>query len=176
VEAARARTWRDARWALQVLAGVALYVLLGNARSVQPNPFIPGAIIAVNMVVPVVAGIVLGRAAGFLVGVFGTLGNALSPAGSLFEWLAIGPHGTMGLVAGHLRDRAATPILAASLLVGHLLNLTLFVSFGAVQPAVLRRPALWYGLGYEALVGIMTVTVLVGVYRLAMEPPEATWP
>ena len=68
----------------QVVLPVILYVLLGNARSIQPNPFIPGAVIAVNMVVPVLTGILFGRVPGLLVGLLGTLLNAVSPAGSLF--------------------------------------------------------------------------------------------
>jgi uncharacterized membrane protein len=93
---------------------ILLYVLMGNSRAIQENPFIPGAIIAVNMIVPVVGGILFGRACGFWVGLIGTALNALTPAGSLFEVLAIIPHAAMGYTAGQLSGRVPTPFPAPS--------------------------------------------------------------
>src|SRR5262245_7982789 len=154
----------------RVAACVVLYVLLGNARSVRPNPFIPGAIVAVNMVVPVLAGILFGAPSGFLAGVLGTALNALSPAGSAFEQLAILPHGIMGYAAGWLRGRAPAPIAALALLVGHVLNLALFALFHLMPASALAGPALWTGIVYETVIGVMSVTVMAGVYRLGFEP------
>jgi uncharacterized membrane protein len=154
----------------RVAACVALYVLLGNARSVRPNPFIPGAIVAVNMVVPVLAGILFGPRTGFLTGVLGTALNALSPAGSPFERLAILPHGAMGFAAGWLRGRAPAPIAALALLLGHVLNLAFFALFRLMPTTVLAGTALWTGILYETVIGVMSVTVMAGVYRLGFEP------
>ena len=74
---------------------ILLYALIGNARSIQPNPFIPGAVIAVYMVVPVVGGLLFGPLVGLVAGVFGALLNAISPAGSPFEFASVLPHGVM---------------------------------------------------------------------------------
>ena len=158
---------------VQVGLPVLLYVLLGNARSVQPNPFIPGAIIAVNMVIPVLAGILFGRVAGLLVGLLGTLLNAVTPAGSLFEFLSIVPHGIMGWVAGHYREKVPTLILACSLIVGHGLNILMYVLFGALSFASLLHLTFWYGLAYETFAGVIAVSILAGIYRLGFQPsPE----
>jgi uncharacterized membrane protein len=157
----------------QIILPVILYVLLGNARSIQPNPFIPGAIIAVNMVIPVLAGILFGRVAGLLVGLLGTLLNAITPAGSLFEFLSIVPHGIMGWVAGHFRERMPTLILACSLIVGHGLNILAYVLFGALSFASLLHLTFWYGLAYETFAGVIAVSILAGIYRLGFQPsPE----
>jgi len=150
----------------KVLFPVILYVLIGNARSIQPNPFIPGAVIAVYMVVPVTAGILFGRRTGLLVGILGTLANALSPAGTAFEFAAILPHGVMGYVAGFLRGKFPTPLVACSLLVGHVLNLMVYLNIGLMESSVLSDRHFWYGLTYECLIGVMTVYVIVTVYRL----------
>lgn len=157
----------------QVALLVLLYVLLGNARSVQPNPFIPGAIIAVNMVIPVLSGILFGRQAGLLVGLLGTSLNTITPAGSLFELLSILPHGTMGWVAGHFRHRVPTPILACSLVVGHGLNILMYVLFGVLPFASLLHTTFWYGLAYETFAGVIAVTILAGIYRLGVQPIQA---
>ena len=156
----------------QVVLPVILYVLLGNARSIQPNPFIPGAIIAVNMVVPVLTGILFGRVAGLLVGLLGTLLNAVSPAGSLFEFLSIVPHGTMGWVAGHYRERVPTLILACSLIVGHGLNILAYVLFGLLPFTSVLHLTFWYGLAYETFAGVIAVTVLAGIYRVGFLPSQ----
>lgn len=154
----------------QVVLPVVLYVLLGNARSIQPNPFIPGAIIAVNMVVPVLAGILFGRVPGLLTGLLGTLLNAITPAGSVFELLSIVPHGIMGWVAGHFRERLPTVFLACSLIVGHGLNILVYVLFGALSITSLFHLAFWYGLIYETFAGVIAVTILAGIYRIGFQP------
>ena len=157
----------------RVVLPVILYVLLGNARSVQPNPFIPGAVIAVNMVIPVLSGILFGRLPGLLVGLLGTSLNAISPAGSLFELLSIVPHGIMGWVAGHFRERMPTPILACSLIVGHGLNILMYVLFGALSFASVLHLTFWYGLAYETFAGVIAVTILAGIYRLGFQARRA---
>ncbi|HSB69037.1 MAG TPA: ECF transporter S component [Candidatus Methylomirabilis sp.] len=168
---ARVLGWR--KDVSRVVLAVILYLLLGNARSVQPNPFIPGAIIAVNMVIPVLSGILFGRLAGLLVGLLGTSLNAISPAGSLFELLSIIPHGIMGWVAGHFRQRMPTPILACSLIVGHGLNILMYVLFGALSFASLLHLTFWYGLTYETFAGVVAVTILAGIYRLGFQTSRA---
>ena len=154
----------------QVVLPTLLYFLLGNARSIEPNPFIPGANIAVNMVIPVLTGILFGRVPGLLVGLLGTLLNAISPAGSLFEFLSIVPHGIMGWVAGQFREKFPTPIVACSLIVGHGLNILMYALFGLLSFTSLLRPTFWYGLAYETFAGVIAVTILAGIYRVGFEP------
>jgi len=153
----------------QVVLPTLLYLLLGNARSIQPNPFIPGAIIAVNMVIPVLTGILFGRVPGLLVKLLGTLLDAISPAGSLFEFLSIVPHGIMGWVAGQFREKYPTPIVACSLIVGHGLNILMYVLFGLLSFTPLLHPTFWYGLTYETFAGVIAVTILAGIYRVGFE-------
>ncbi len=146
------------------------YVLIGNARSIHENPFIPGAVVAVNMVVPVVAGILFGWRVGFFVGLLGTLGNALSPAGSTFEYLSILPHALMGLSAGILKNYVPTPVAALALVVGHALNLAAYTLYGLVSSAVFQNPQFWDGLFYEIFIGIATITICSSIYRLSFTP------
>lgn len=147
----------------QILIPVIIYVLIGNARSIQPNPFIPGAVIAVYMVVPVVAGILFGCRVGLMVGLLGTLFNALSPAGSAFEFAAIVPHGIMGFTAGCLRGKMPTPFVAGAILVGHVLNIISYRIFGLIDGSSSLN---FYAIAAEALIGMMTVYVIVTIYRL----------
>lgn len=146
---------------------IGLYVLIGNARSVQQNPFIPGATVAVNMVVPVLAGIFFGRKDGMLVGLFGTFLNALSPAGSAFEYLSIVPHGAMGYLAGSLKGHYPPSLIASTLVAGHFLNIAAYSLFGALPRGTLSNASFWYGIAYESVAGIIGVIMLTTIFRLA---------
>jgi uncharacterized membrane protein len=145
---------------------VILYVLLGNARSIQENPVIPGAVIAVSMIIPVLAGILFGRNVGLSVGLIGTVLNAVSPAGSLFEFTSIVPHGVMGFCAGLIKEKFPTLIAAGSIIIGHLLNIFMFGIFGLLDIELLYRFNFWFGIASESLIEILAVIVLTVVYKL----------
>ncbi len=159
------------RWrgALAILILIMLYVLLGNARSIEENPFIPGANLAVNMIVPVLAGILFGPKAGAIVGFLGTAANTLTPAGSVFELAAILPHTLMGSSAGLLRNKLASPFVALTLLVGHILNIVSFVFFRLIQPELLRQLTFWIGILYETFYGVIAIVIITMLYRLGIE-------
>ena len=52
---------------------IVLYLIFDNGRRVIENPYIPGAIIEIPIIVPVIAGIIHGWRTGALVGFFGVL-------------------------------------------------------------------------------------------------------
>lgn len=149
---------------------IVLYILLGNARSIQPNPFIPGAIIAINMIVPVLAGILFGPWCGLVVGLGGTFINSFTPAGSSFELLATLPHGLMGFVAGKLVDRAPTPVPSMALAAGHLGNIAMYVAFGLMKWTEVANARFWYGLLTEFFVGMVAVSLIAALYHVAFDP------
>jgi len=153
----------------QVVVLIVIYVMLGNSRSLEPNPFIPGATIAVNMIVPVLGGILFGARCGFLVGMFGTMANTLSPAGSVFEMLAIVPHSLMGLTAGILKKRYASPISSMSLLVGHMLNILMFTVFSLIPFEILTEFRFWTGILYETFIGVVAIIVITSIYRIGVK-------
>ncbi len=156
---------------------VLLYALIGSARSIEMNPFIPGAVIAIYMVVPVIAGILFGARVGLLVGLFGTAANAgiyqlYDPDRAVFEALAVLPHGIMGMMAGWLRGRLPTPLIAPTIVIGHGLNIVVFLAAGKMEADALRDGQFWLGLGYESLIGIITIIIMVTVYRLGFPEPR----
>ena len=155
---------------LTIIVLIVLYLLMGHARSVQQNPCIDGATIAVNMIVPVIGGILFGARVGFCAGILGTLLNALTlpyPACS-FERLAIVPHGIMGFTAGWFREKLPYPLLTGSLMVGHLLNLLFFTIFGLITVETITNIALWFGIAYETITGAIAIIIIVSIYRLGV--------
>jgi uncharacterized membrane protein len=155
--------------ALTVAIFALLYVLIGNARSVHDNPFIPGAIVSVSVIVPVLAGILFGQRAGFLTGIFGTALNYLSPAGSLFELLSIIPHGIMGFSAGFLKRRFSTPIAALALVVGHILDTSVYIALNIIPRDTVTNPQFWSGMAYETFIGVIGITLITSIYRLGFD-------
>ncbi|MDQ7848928.1 MAG: ECF transporter S component [Armatimonadota bacterium] len=145
----------------------ALYVVIG--QFVTPylrNPMVPGAIIAINMVVVVVAGILFGPTAGALVGFVGTLINALfSETGSrAFEFGAVIPHTLMGLAAG-LIARANQPLAAFAIVVGHALNIAVFLAAGLLPLSQVAVTIFWSGLLVETVVDLVVIWILVAALR-----------
>jgi len=154
---------------LRTVVLIVIYVLLGNARSIQSNPVIPGAVIAANMIVPVIAGILFGKRTGALVGFFGTLLNALSPAGTVFEFAAIIPHAVMGWSAGFIKEKMPRFIAAFALIIGHVLNIDFFILFKLINFSQIANWIFWRSLVYESFAEIVSIVLIVSIYRLGFE-------
>ncbi|MBI3998650.1 MAG: ECF transporter S component [Armatimonadetes bacterium] len=141
-----------------------MYVVLGQVVRFIPNPMVPGAIIALNMVVVVIAGMVLGPAAGALVGLVGTFVNAISPAGNPFEWAAIIPHTIMGFVAG-LVGRSSRVLGALTIIVGHVLNIAAFLLIGLLPARQVAVTIFSVGLLTEVVIDIIVIMIAVPLLR-----------
>ncbi len=142
----------------------ALYVVVGQLVKFLPNPMVPGAIIALNMVVVVIAGILLGPGSGALVGLIGTFVNAISPAGNPFEWAAIIPHTIMGFTAGVVGRRNLV-LGSLTILVGHVLNVLAFI-LAKLMPANQMTVTIFsVGLLTEVIVDVVVILVAVPLLR-----------
>jgi uncharacterized membrane protein len=148
----------------------ALYVIIGQFVRFIPNPMVPGAIIALNMVVVVIAGILLGPAAGALVGLVGTAVNGfLTPAGNPFERAAVLPHAIMGFAAGLVGARSA---VAGSLtiIIGHVLNIFVFILLGLLPLAEITAVIFFFGLAFETVVDVVVILAAVPLLKRAVRP------
>jgi uncharacterized membrane protein len=151
----------------------ALYVVLGQLVRFLPNPMVPGSIIALNMVVVVIAGMLLGPAAGAMVGLIGTGVNGfLTPAGNPFERAAVLPHLIMGLTAG-LAGRRSNIAGALTIIVGHALNILMFILLGLIPLTALAATVFSVGLLFETVVDIAVILLAVPVLRRLVKPARA---
>ncbi len=145
----------------------AVYVIVGRfVTQFLPNPMVPGAIIAINMVVVVIAGILFGPTVGAFVGLVGTLINAMvSPSGSrAFEFAAIIPHTIMGLTAG-LLARVSWAVAGLAILVGHLLNIVAFVLVKLLPVSQMALTIFSVGLLVEAVIDLIVIWLVVALLR-----------
>ncbi len=145
----------------------ALYVVVGfSVTPALKNPMVPGAIIAINMVVVVIAGILFGPTPGALVGFVGTLVNALaSPTGAQsFEFAAVIPHTIMGLTAGVV-GRIDQPLAAFTIIVGHALNIIAFLVLGLLPFNQVAVSIFWVGLLVETVVDVAIIWLATAILR-----------
>jgi uncharacterized membrane protein len=131
---------------------------------------VPGAVIAINMVVVVIAGILLGPTAGAFVGLIGTAVNGFfTPAGNAFERVAVIPHAIMGLSAG-LVGRRSVVAGAFTILVGHILNIIAFIIAGLMPATQMAATVFSVGLLLEAVVDIIVILLAVSLLRPIVKP------
>lgn len=105
-----------------------LYLFSNNI----PNPAVPNGFIAINMVIPVVAGYLFGPYSGAMTGGIGVGINALIN-GSPITVAAIFPIMIMGLVAGYIGKNGKILITSLTIIIGHSLNVLCFVRLGLIS-------------------------------------------
>lgn len=154
----------------------ALYVVVGlYITPLLPNPMVRGgSVIAINMVVVVIAGILLGPTAGAFVGLVGTTLNALVGPGASrsFELAAIIPHTIMGLSAGWV-GRVNRPAAAFTILVGHVLNLAAFFITRLLPLTTVTAAIFSVGLLLEVVVDLIVIWLAVAALRPLVRPAAA---
>lgn len=123
-----------------------------------PNPFVPDANLAINMIFPVVAGYVYGPVSGALAGLLGTgLSAVIVP--DMYDLLAIFPHTIMGIAAG-VAGRSRQQLLSAlTILIGHALNILFFWRFDMLE---IKSPyILTLGLVTETTIDVVAIIFLI---------------
>ncbi|MBN1179334.1 MAG: GAF domain-containing protein [Anaerolineae bacterium] len=166
------------QWSLVALGSVC-YVGLGLLVNRLPNPMVPDAILALNIVVPVIVGYFGGSLTGALVGLLGTLSNALIKLPfsgvDVFEFVAILPHTLMGAAAGLPflnRSRIGT---ATTILVGHALNVIGFLVIGVLPRRHIDTSTFWTGMIAEMMVDVIFIVFAISVIERVQKRRPAWW-
>ncbi len=147
-----------------------IYVLLANARTAPENKYgLPDEMISVTIVIPIIAGIILSCRTGYLTGLFGPVMEAMSPAGTVSNFVSIIPQMLMGYVAGRFRNKVPSPIIALSLGIGYLLNTAMLMLTGFIDYRLIFEWNFILGMAYEIIVDVITIIVIVTIYRLGFE-------
>ena len=165
-------TWR------KKLPGIILltlgYPLMAYVIQYIPNPIVPGALLALNMIFIILAGFFYGPISGALAGCLGTALAALLRA-DMYDALAIFPHLVMGLAAGLAGNKRSDVLGALSILIGHGLNLLFYWRFGLLDIATVGVNTLLLGLASESMVDIVAIVLLIALLkRWLYQIPSAT--
>jgi uncharacterized membrane protein len=123
-----------------------------------PNPLVPNANLAINMIFPILAGYFYGPFSGAAAGMFGTALSGFFMQ-DIYDTLAIFPHTLMGFAAG-MTGRSKMQFLSAlCVLIGHVLNVLFFWRFDLLT---FKMPfTLMLGLLTETTIDVVAVTLLI---------------
>lgn len=138
-----------------------------------PNPFVPSADIALNMIFPVLAGYFYGPLSGALAGVLGTGLSALIGA-DMFDLAAVLPHMLMGAAAGLVGHSRSHFLSALTIIIGHALNILFFWRFDLMM--IDHVNTLLLGLLTETTIDVVAVIlVMVLLQKPLYREGEQRW-
>lgn len=150
------------------LVGIAvltlLYPLLDPLTRFLPNPMVPGASVALNMIFPVLAGYFYGPLSGAAAGSLGTGLSALVWASS-YDGAAVLPHLLMGLAGGWVGQYRSEILAALTILVGHALNMLFFLRLGLLTIAPDQVGPTLLGLAAETMVDIVAIVLIAILFK-----------
>ncbi|MGE5372184.1 MAG: hypothetical protein ACM3QZ_09370 [Solirubrobacterales bacterium] len=152
------RVW----WGIAVFT--LLYPLVDLLVRYIPNPMVPNAVIALNIIFPVVAGFFYGTRAGMLAGGLGTAIATLM-SGSVFSGLAIFPHLVMGGTAGWVGKNRSEMLAGLTVLIGHGLNILFFVRTGMLKITAENVGSMTLGLATEATIDIIAIILVITLLK-----------
>lgn len=127
-----------------------------------PNPFVPSANLALNMIFPVLAGYFYGPISGAIAGAIGTGLSALV-APDLYDAMSILPHAIMGYVAGLAGTTQSQFSAALSILCGHLLNILFYWRFDLLTMD--DAGILFLGLLTETTIDVVAIVLIIVVLQ-----------
>ena len=127
-----------------------------------PNPFVPSANLALNMVFPILAGYFFGPLSGAFAGAVGTGLSALLGADP-YDALSILPHATMGYIAGLAGGSRSQFMAALSIVSGHVLNILFYWRFDLVTFD--NMGTLLLGLITETTVDLVAIILIIVFFQ-----------
>lgn len=123
-----------------------------------PNPFVPSANLALNMIFPILAGYFYGPISGAIAGAIGTGFSALM-ANDIYDAMSILPHAIMGYVAGLAGTSHSQFPAALSILSGHILNILFYLRFDLLT--IDDAGILLLGLLTETTIDVVAIVLLI---------------
>ena len=140
-----------------------LFPVLGSLVQYIPNPMVPGAIISLNMIIPILAGYFYGPLSGLVVGSTGTLLAALLQANQ-FYLAGIYSLALVGALAGWIGSNYRSEIpSAATILVAHAANILIFLRMGMLVIPPERIGVTLLGLATESMIDIVAAVLIMTI-------------
>lgn len=149
---------------LGVLLLVLLYPAIAPITRHIPNPMVPGASIALQMILPVLSGYFFGPFSGMLTGGCGAAMSAFLYA-DMFDALAVFPHSVMGFMAGWLVKYESDIIPASAVIIGHILNMAFFIRLGLIPIPVERLGVILLGLATETTIDLVAIILMMAILK-----------
>jgi uncharacterized membrane protein len=147
-----------------VLVFTALYPAGAYLVRYIPNPMVPGASVALNMILPVLAGYFYGPLSGATAGCVGTALAALLRV-NMWDAVAIFPHTLMGLAAGWAGQKRSEVLASTTILIGHALNMLFFLRLGMMTITAEQVGPMLLGLAAETMIDIVAIVLVAALLK-----------
>jgi uncharacterized membrane protein len=147
------------RW-IGVTVFTLLYPAVAYIVTYIPNPMVPGAIVALNMIFPILAGHFYGPISGAVAGSLGTALAALLRS-SQFDALSVFPHTLMGFIAGWIGPLRSELSSASTILIGHVLNILFYIRLGLLMVPADQVGVTLLGIISEAMIDIVAIVLVI---------------
>ncbi len=180
----RLLTQQNGKMGMRILVFVVVYPLLrfGLTQYIQ-NPVIPrGGVLALDMALPLIAGILFGGYVGLTVGFFGPGITCLcalifkSSFNYMFLLGAIPPLAVAGYVSGILARKYSLLVSSFLIFPVHFLSLGIFYCFGLLSPSEMFSQPILLGLTGESMVDIVIINLVCILYWWFVSKHERVLP
>ncbi|PRR82742.1 ECF transporter S component [Clostridium vincentii] len=145
---------------IYIISFSCLYNVLYLFSNNIPNPAVPNGFIAISMVIPVVAGYLLGPYSGAMTGGIGVGLNVLIN-GSPITVAAMVPIMIMGFAAGYVGKNRNILLTSLTIIIGHSLNILYFIRLGLISSLSEKISVIALSLLSEAAFDIVIIITII---------------
>lgn len=146
---------------LGVISFTLLFPVTAPVMQYIPNPMVPGAIVSLNMILPILAGYFFGPLSGLVAGAVGVWLTALFQVDQ-FYLSGVFTLGLIGMLAGLIgRNHRAEISTAVTIILAHIINILVLIRMGMLSIPADRLGVTILGLSSEAAIDIIAILLLI---------------
>lgn len=142
---------------LAIFIAVILYIIISNARGVSQNPFDNEITLEITATIPILAGLLISKRAGFSAGFIAPMVSFLL-TNELFQATMAVPYAILGYIAGEFSNKIPSPIIALLILPA---NMLAYLFIGKADA--------WAAFLYESFIGFIAIIVITNIYRISFQ-------
>ena len=148
-----------------VVISTLLFLALGYIMVYIPNPMVPGANIALHMIVPILAGYFYGPKSGAVVGFGGCLLATLLMANQFYT-VGVTSLTIVGILAGWIGGKYRSGVLSAlTIILAHAINMLILLRVGLVVIPPENIGVTLLGLASESAINIVAIILIASLLK-----------
>jgi hypothetical protein len=151
---------------------IIIYLLLSNAKSIKPNPFMFELMLTSGIMITLIAGIIFNWRIPIFIAIIGGLINYFFIAENIDKLLVIIPNIIVGVMAGLLKCKLPSPIVALLIIPGNIIKYSLFNYFNTIEIFLFNKIDFWFAFSYECFINYITIIIIISIYRIIILDKE----
>ncbi|MFP4402781.1 MAG: hypothetical protein ACLFPJ_00325 [Candidatus Woesearchaeota archaeon] len=151
-----------------------IYILLSNAKSISSNPFMHEILLTSGIIIPLLAGIILNSRIAFFVAIIGGFVNYFFITNEIDRLLVIIPNVFVGVIAGLIKCKFPSIIVALLIIPANFIKYLLFNYFGVVNVFLFDKFDFLKAFIYENFIQFITIIIIISIYRIIILDKKKT--